>query len=948
MPLGRTIRLDERVRPPAVTLKRRESVRDEPDQSNARRRGDTPCVSELPTGTVTFLFTDIEGSTQLLERLPEEYGEALKRHDAILREAVSAQNGVVFETIGDAIYAAFARPSDALASALDAQIGLRREQWGVVGELRVRMAIHTGEVERRKDHYFGRALYRCARIMAIGFGAQVLVSSTTASLVRDALPSGASLRSLGTHRLKDLGEPEEPHQLVHRELIAEFPPLKSLDARPNNLPIEVSTFVGRVRELSEVRGLLETKRAVTITGAGGTGKTRLALQIAADAIEGFPDGVFFVPLAFVSAPGLVLPAVARAIGVREAAGQLLGERVKEHLVAARLLLVLDNFEQVLPAAGTVAELLSGTRNLRCLVTSRAPLHIAGEQEYSLAPLEVPISEGTMPFDRLLQNDAVRLFAERAAEVRPDFALTAENIRVAADICSRLDGLPLAIELAAARTKILNLDSLLRRMSDRLGVLKEGRRDAPARHRTLRGAIAWSYELLETTDRDLFRRLAVFSGGFTMEAAEAVCGSDGMVDVLGALTVLVDNSLVRRDETSKDRFAMLETIREYALEQLALDAVGEAVRRRHAEHFLAIGEMGRGLDREAREAWRDRLEHDKDNIRGAIEWAARTNEADLGLRLAVSAYPFWWSRGHWREGIALLRMALDSPSAIGATPERAAALDALGVFCIGSGDLSDAQAAFGESVRIWRTLGKDAALVEALNGLANVYSYRGEYVNSVALTEEALARARSANPDQVGNILHNLGIARAFSGDLKRGRLLLDEALRERTDPVTVLMLGEVERMAGDYERSAELTEKALSELRARRSEFYVAPALALLALTQVLRGDPSRARISCLEGLQIGRRLGHQLALAIGIEVLAIAEVEQGEDERAARLFGSADALRARTGMAVWEGARLHSDRARASGRTRIGTALFERAYAAGRSALLQHVLDDALGSPAS
>src|SRR5439155_5506651 len=306
--------------------------------------------------------------------------------------------------------------------------------------------------------------------------------------------------------------------LVHRELIAEFPPLKSLDARPNNLPIEVSTFVGRVRELSEVRGLLETKRAVTITGAGGTGKTRLALQIAADAIEGFPDGVFFVPLAFVSAPGLVLPAVARAIGVREAAGQLLGERVKEHLVAARLLLVLDNFEQVLPAAGTVAELLSGTRNLRCLVTSRAPLHIAGEQEYSLATLEVPISEGTMPFDRLLQNDAVRLFAERAAEIRPDFALTAENIRIAADICSRLDGLPLAIELAAARTKILNLDSLLRRMSDRLGVLKEGRRDAPARHRTLRGAIAWSYELLDTTDRDLFRRLAVFSGGFTMVAA----------------------------------------------------------------------------------------------------------------------------------------------------------------------------------------------------------------------------------------------------------------------------------------------------------------------------------------------------------------------------------------------------------------------------------------------
>jgi predicted ATPase/class 3 adenylate cyclase len=909
---------------------------------------DTPCVTDLPAGNVTFLFTDIEGSTQLLERLPEQYGEALKRHDAILREAVRTHNGVVFETVGDAIYAAFARPSDAVASALDAQIALRREPWDAIGELRVRMALHTGEVEQRGDHYFGRALYRCARLMATGFGAQVLLSSITASLVRDALPDGASMLSLGRHRLKDLGEPEEPYQLVHPELIAQFPPLKSLNARPNNLPVEVSTFVGRARELSEVRSLLETKRVVTVTGTGGTGKTRLALQTAAEAIDSFPDGVFFVPLAAVTDPELVLPAIAAAVGVREVAGQSLAERLKQHFVAARLLLVLDNFEQLLPAARNVAELVGGTTKLKCLVTSRAPLRIAGEQEYPVAPLEVPSSAAGLAFDRLLLNDAVRLLAERATEVRPDFVLTAENIRAAAEICSRLDGLPLAIELAAARTKILDLDSLLRRLGDRLGVLSQGRRDAPARHRTLRAAIGWSYELLEATEREMFRRVAVFAGGFTLEAAEAVSQFDDMIDVLGALSALVDNSLMRRDETIKDRFVMLETIRDYALEQLASDPGAEAVRRGHAEYFLATAEMGRELDRDAREAWCDRLEPDKENIRGAIVWAAHTNEADLGLRLATAAYLFWWSRGHWQEGIALLRTALESPAAVGATPERAAALDALGLFCVGSGDLSAAQGSFEESVRIWRALGKDARLVEALNGLADVYSYRGEYVISAALTEEALSRARSANPDEVGNILHNLGSARAFSGDLEGGRLILDEALRERTDPVTVLMLGEIERMAGNYERSVELTEKALSGLRANRREFFVAPALALLALTQTLRGELSRARSLCLEGLQIARRLEYPLALAVGLEVLGIVEVEQGEDETAARLFGAADGLRARTGMAVWEGVRLHGERARATGCTRIGTALFDRAYASGGSVPLQSFLDATLEPPGS
>jgi len=357
---------------------------------------------DLPDGTVTFLFTDIEGSTQMLERLPAAYGESLKRHDAHLRRAVAAHNGVVFETIGDAIYAAFDRPTEAIAAALEAQLELRHEQWGEIGELRVRMGLHTGEAERRGDHYFGRALYRCARLTAIGYGGQVLVSSVTASLVRDELPAGASLRSLGSHRLKDLGDPEEPYQLEHAELIAEFPSLRSLDARPNNLPVELSTFVGRQHELAELRRLLDAKRLVTITGPGGTGKTRLSLQVASDAIDGFADGTFFVPLASVAEARLVLTEIARAIGVREVPGEPLAERVKQHLATREVLMVLDNFEHVISAAETVSDLLGSAARLKILVTSRAPLRVAGEQEYPVPPLGVPDLHEPPPLEHLVE------------------------------------------------------------------------------------------------------------------------------------------------------------------------------------------------------------------------------------------------------------------------------------------------------------------------------------------------------------------------------------------------------------------------------------------------------------------------------------------------------------------------------------------------------------------
>jgi predicted ATPase/class 3 adenylate cyclase len=900
-------------------------------------------MPRLPTGTVTFLFTDIEGSTQLLERLPKAYGESLKRHDAILRRAVAAHDGVIFETIGDAVYAAFARPTEALASALEAQLALRNEPWGEIGEIRVRMGIHTGEAERRGDHYFGRALYRCARLMATGYGGQVLVSSVTAALVGSELPPGAFLRSLGTHRLKDLGEPEEPYQLGHPELIAEFPPLKSLNARPNNLPLQVSAFVGRDRELSELRRLLDAKRLVTITGAGGTGKTRLALQVAAEAIDGFADGTFFVALASVAEGRLVLSEIAHAIGVREAPGQPLAERVKQYLATKQLLIVVDNFEQVITAAETVADLLGGAARLKILVTSRAPLRIAGEQEYPAPPLEVPDLHEPPPLERLVEYDALRLFAERAAEVRPDFALTSENARSVAEICHRLDGLPLAIELAAARIKLLDAESLLRRLGHGLGLLVDGRRDAPARQKTLRGAIAWSHDLLGNSERELFRRIAVFRGGFTLEGAEAVCGSDGALDVLGGVSALVENSLLRQDTTVSERFAMLETIREYALEQLASAPDAIALRRRHAEHFLAMAERAGKAGSDERQAWDDRLERDHDNIRAAIEWAAENDEGALGLRIAAAARLFWWSRAHWEEGVTLLRSVLALPSAAAATVERGAALHALGVLATARGDMPEAQVALQESIRIWRALGEGPRLVAALNMLGETYGYGGDFAKFAAVTEEALALARSVNVAAVGTLLHNLGLARAFGGDLEGGRLLLQEALRERHSPVTICALGELARMAGDYERSADLLEKGLAELRSGRPEFFVAPFLATLALTVALRGDLPRAMALCAEGLEMARRLGHQLALALGLEVMAILRAETAQVASAARLFGAAEALRTRTGMAVWEPARLHAERASKHARAALGDEHFTKVWDEGTRMSLEGALAEAL-----
>jgi predicted ATPase/class 3 adenylate cyclase len=599
-------------------------------------------VSALPTGTVTFLFTDIEGSTRLWEQHPEAMRAALARHDALLRHAIGTYGGRVFKSMGDAFCAAFATAPEALVAALSGQRALQAEAWNETGPLQVRMALHTGAAEERDGDYFGPPLNRVARLLEAGRGGQILLSLATQELARDRLPEGASLRDLGEHRLKDLVRPERIFQLLAPDLPADFARLRTLDTHPQNLPLQPTPLIGREREVEAVRDLLrrEEVRLLTFTGAGGTGKTRLALQVAADLLDDFADGVFFVVLAPISDPELVAVTIAQVLGVQASAGRPLRESLKEYLQTRQLLLLLDNFEQVLPAASLVAELLASGAGLKVLVTSRAGLHLRGEHEFQVPPLAVPDPKRLPPVAALSQYAAVQLFIQRAVAVEAAFAVTSENAPAVAEICHRLEGLPLAIELAAARIRLFPLPALLVRLERRLPLLTGGARDLPARQQTLRGAIAWSYDLLEEPEKTLFRRLSVFVGGFTLEAAEALGSAQGDLDtdVLDGVASLVDKSLLRKEAEVKGepRFSMLETIREFGLEQLAASGEEAPVRRRHGQFFL---EAARWRDEDVK-AWLDRHQPEQDNLRAALVWAEAAGEDEFLVRLVLGTQWLW--------------------------------------------------------------------------------------------------------------------------------------------------------------------------------------------------------------------------------------------------------------------------------------------------------------------
>lgn len=575
-------------------------------------------MAALPSGTVTFLFTDIEGSSRRWEADAEGMSVELRQHDELLRSCVEANGGAVFKMVGDACCAAFSTAREALDAALAMQRALAETYRTSSNDaIQVRIALHTGSADERDGDYYGPSVNRVARLLSAGYGSQILLSAATQELVRDRLPSDVTLRGLGEHRLKDLARPEHIFQVTVPDQDHTFPPLKTVDASRTNLPIQTARLIGRVQELREVCELLRADdvRLITLTGPAGTGKTRLSLQVAAELLDDFRDGAFFVSLASVTDPGEVVPAVARSLNLPEADRQRGTQALTGSLGRSEMLLVLDNFEQVLEAAPVVAAILQACPGTKVMATSREPLHLYDEQQYVVPPLSVPELAKLPNLEALSQYESVALFIQRAQMVKRDFAVTNENAPAVAEICYRLDGLPLAIELAAARVVILAPQAILIRLSHCLNLLSGGARDLPARHQTLRGALDWSYGLLSEPEQRLLRRLGVFYGGWTLEAAEEVCNIEGDLDVFEGMTSLVEKSLVRTVIRPDPRYEMLETIREYAREALTPDEARE-LPRRHASFFVRFAmEAGPELIRDQGQ-WLERLEADHENLRAA--------------------------------------------------------------------------------------------------------------------------------------------------------------------------------------------------------------------------------------------------------------------------------------------------------------------------------------------
>jgi predicted ATPase/class 3 adenylate cyclase len=878
-------------------------------------------VSELPTGTVTLLFTDIEGSTRLVQQLGPRYADVLADQRRLLRAAFASTGGQEVDTEGDAFFVTFSRAASSLACAIEAQRALASHQWPDDASVRVRMGLHTGEPVLAGGGYVGLDVHRAARIGAAAHGGQILLSQSTRDLVATELPEGAALLDLGAHRLKDLQQPEHLYQLVVPDLPADFPPPRTLDAHFHNLPEQPTPLLGRDREVATVRALLlrEDVRLVTLTGPGGMGKTRLGLQVAAELSDRFDDGVFFVALAPIADPGLVVPTFAQTLGLRESGARSAMESLQAYLARKQVLLLLDNFEQVVAMAPAVAELLAACPRLKALVTSRQTLRLRGEHEFPVPPLELP--EAPDNLQTLSQCAASALFIERALAVQPDFSVTQADAHAVAEICRRLDGLPLAIELAAARVKLLSPQAMLARLSRRLDLLTDGPRDLPFRQQTLRDTIGWSYDLLAPGEQTLFRRLAVFSGGWSLEAAEAVCpvgGGEG-IGVLEGLGSLVDKSLVRRNVVGpqrEPRFSMLETIREYGLEQLGASGEAEALRRAHAAYYLALAEEAAPyLTGSEQSIWLERLERDHDNLRAALGWARDRGDVALGLRLAGALWRFWYTRGYlsegrgWLEDMLTLSERTDDP-AIGSM--RTKALYGAATLASTQNDFNRALVLWEASLALSREVGDKAVAASALNALGLTALQRGDMERAATLFAESLTLAR-----EVGE---PWGIAR------------------------TLLSLGQTAYVQGDYARARALFEECL--LLMRRAGSMSHSAVALLYLGHVAReqGQPARAVALYREGLALSQGLGDRLRLVRELEGLATALAAESHFERGARLLGAAEAEREVLGSAQHPMDRPAVERTVARLRAALGDTGFTGAWAGGRALALDDAIVEALG----
>ena len=779
-----------------------------------------------PATNVTLLFTDIEGSSRLWEEEPARMPEAIARHDALARAAVDENRGTVVKTTGDGLQAVFDDALDGLRAALAIELALDDPAATSGVALRVRCGLHTGATEHRDNDYFGSTVNRAARIMSAAHGGQILLSQAVVEAIRQRLPPGVTLRDLGRVRLRDLASPEHVYQALHPDLRQDFPALRSLESTPNNLPQQVTSFVGRERGQAEVKELLAGAPMLTLLGMGGLGKTRLSLQVAADVLDEFPDGVWFVELASVADARLVPQAVASVLGVMEEAGRPVVEALVKFVRDRELLVILDNCEHLVQACADLAkQLLQAGGRLKLLASSREHLHVPGEIAYPVSALAIPDPREATAVDALLQYEAVRLFVDRAQSVQPGFALTAQNAKAVVEICRRLDGIPLALELAAARVRSLSVEAIAERLTDRFRLLTRGARTDLPRQQTLRALIDWSFDLLDVPEKTVFARLAVFAGGFTLEAAEAV-GAGGAIarmDVLDLLAALVDKSLIELD-AGRSRYRMLETVRQYAQEKMAASDEADAVRTRHLEFFLALATDAQpqlwGKDQGT---WLARLDLERENFLAALAWCDHAPDgAAQGLRFADMLQLYWLPRGLMELGYRLTVEAAARPAAQSRDDLRAGALYAasqlayfmgafdkskrhglealaiaeeiskqgraaavrqiLGHACLALGELPAAREHFEASAALARAMGRKDKLSFALNSLASLFGEMNDLDAAEPLCAEALALARELDDrDSVALGLAHLGSIVLERGDAERARALLDEGISVARD-----------------------------------------------------------------------------------------------------------------------------------------------------------------------
>jgi predicted ATPase/class 3 adenylate cyclase len=867
----------------------------------------------FPRGTITFLFTDVEGSTSAWLRDPVAMGPALARHDALIEQLVGEHAGHVVRPRGegDSRFAVFARASDAVAAACAIQLALLDEAWRLTWPLRVRIAVHTGEADLRAGDYYGPAVNHCARLRSVAHGGQVLLSAVSADVVREALSAQVSLRDLGLHHLKDLVQPERVWQLVHPKLPVEFPPLTSrTSSKHHNLPNQLSSFVGRAREIDELCGLLAGLRLLTLTGPGGIGKTRLALRVASAVQADYADGVWLVRLEALADPDLVPAAVASVLNVREMPGRALIETLADAIGARQLLLVLDNCEHVIQPCAELAEaLLQTCPRLQLLTTSREPLGVAGEHAWRAPPLSVPESQSTAVADPANQFDAVRLFVDRASAVRGGFILTDANAPAVAEVCRRLDGLPLAIELAAARVNALSVEQLAERVDDRLRLLTGGSRTALPRQQTLRAAIDWSYDLLSQPDRMLFRRLGVFGGGLSLEAAEAVCSGLGIApeEMLDRLSSLVDKSLVGAEEhDGAKRYRLLETIRQHAQERLQASAEADVAHDQHAEYFLVLAERAEPELRGPEQVqWFERLELEHDNLRAALRWCMAHGDVDRGVRLAGAVWRFWQMRGHLTEGRKQLTQVLGlANAAIPLEPRtgaRAAALKGCGALAWFQGDYTAASSLLEASLTIFRELGDRLGIASSLEMIGGAARAQGEYARARPQFEESLTIFRELGDRWgIAAALNDLGLMAQQEGDYGLARSLYEESLPlfrvlgDRRGIASVLSnLGGVAGDQGDYGPARSLSEEGLAIHRELGDQWGIARALYNLATLAQHEGNYATAQSLYEDSLALAWELGSQETIARSAEGLAAVAAAQGRAVRALRIGGAADRLRA-------------------------------------------------------